>query len=39
LVLGLGLAQITFVTLWALTGSGPLLVVAGLVLLCMVVFS
>jgi hypothetical protein len=42
LVLALGLAQLTFVTLWALTGSGPLLVgavVAGLVLLCMVVFS
>jgi hypothetical protein len=41
LVLGLGLAQLTFVTLWAFTGSGPLLVgavVAGLMLLG-VVFS
>ena len=42
LVLGLGLAQLTFLTLWALTGSGPLLVgavVAGLMLLGVVVFS
>jgi hypothetical protein len=42
LVLGLGLAQLTFVSLWALTGSGPLLVgavVAGLMLVGVVVFS
>jgi len=42
LVWGLGLAQLTFVTLWALTGSGPLLVgavVAGLMLVGVVVFS
>ena len=42
MVWGLGLAQLTFVTLWALSGSGPLLVgavVAGLMLVGVVVFS
>ena len=40
MVPGLVLTQLTFVALWALAGSGPLLVgalVAGLALLCVVV--